>query len=451
MSLTGCDAVSDIVKSFKGTENVSQAEEDPADAVRGGGFETEDDGGEGTVITFMSSQDWVTDAERELGRRFEEETGIHVEYQIVPSDQYQETLLSSLNSEEGPDIWAAQSGFVLTTTYDVLENAVDLSGEDWAGAYDKFSAAQTGVEGVNYGMTYFDTTTDYYMVYNKRIFEEAGAEVPKTWKEFISCCDKIAKKGVTPIYEPVADGWHVLMLWAENGQVFEKLEPGIIDRLNSNEASFAGNDNMKMAVNQLNELAAKGYFGEDYMSDEYIGADEKLASGEAAMCMLKPGAIKAIVDSDMNTKGYKEEDFGLFILPIVDNQYLNIHPTGPSRFVYSQSGNIEAAKKYLSYIARKESVQYVIDNAAVVENLPFKVGQVPEYSKATRDFLSGFDDEHSGMVLQDEVLYFNEQWMEINADLAAMFTGDMTAEDVLRGIDERRTQLAQAAGDPNWE
>ena len=120
-------------------------------------------------------------------------------------------------------------------------------------------------------------------------------------------------------------------------------------------------------------------------------------------------------------------------------------------FVYSQSGNIEAAKKYLSYIARKESVQYVIDNAAVVENLPFKVGQVPEYSKATRDFLSGFDDEHSGMVLQDEVLYFNEQWMEINADLAGMFTGDMTAEDVLRGIDERRTQLAQAAGDPNWE
>ncbi|HAG68669.1 MAG TPA: carbohydrate ABC transporter substrate-binding protein, partial [Lachnospiraceae bacterium] len=57
----------------------------------------------------------------------------------------------------------------------------------------------------------------------------------------------------------------------------------------------------------------------------------------------------------------------------------------------------------------------------------------------------------SGMVLQDVVLYFNEQWMDINADLAAMFIGDMTSEEVLKGIDERRAQLAQAAGDANWQ
>ena len=55
------------------------------------------------------------------------------------------------------------------------------------------------------------------------------------------------------------------------------------------------------------------------------------------------------------------------------------------------------------------------------------------------------------MVLQDVVLYFNEQWMDINADLAAMFIGDMTSEEVLKGIDERRAQLAEAAGDSNWK
>ncbi len=54
------------------------------------------------------------------------------------------------------------------------------------------------------------------------------------------------------------------------------------------------------------------------------------------------------------------------------------------------------------------------------------------------------------MVLQDVVLDFNEQWMEINADMAAMFVGDKTSEDVLAGIDERRAMLAQAAKDPNW-
>ena len=55
------------------------------------------------------------------------------------------------------------------------------------------------------------------------------------------------------------------------------------------------------------------------------------------------------------------------------------------------------------------------------------------------------------MVLQDVILYFNEQWMDINADLAAMFIGDMTSDDVLKNLDDRRAQLAQAAGDTNWK
>ena len=168
------------------------------------------------------------------------------------------------------------------------------------------------------------------------------------------------------------------------------------------------------------------------------------------MCNLKPGSINKIVESDLNKNGYTADDFGLFVLPICDNQVLNIHPTGPSRFIYSGSPNIDAAKQYLAFLVEKDNVQYLIDNAADVENLPVEVGQTPEYSQTTLDFLDSFDEDHKGMVLQDVVLYFNEQWMDINADLAAMFIGDMTSEDVLKGLDERRAQLAKAAGDPNW-
>lgn len=405
----------------------------------------------GTTITVMASQDWVEDSEQELGKKFEEETGIHVDYEIVPADQYQDLLLTRLNSGEGPDIWGAQSGFALATTYNVTENAVDLSGESWASAYSDFSAEQTGVDGVNYGLTYYDTTTDYYMVYNKKLFEAAGiTDVPKTFDELTADCDKLLASGVTPIYEPVADGWHQTMLWTASAQVLDKLDPGIIDKLNKNEAKFADNENMKTMLDQLNTLAQKGYFGDNYMSDEFANAESYMASGEFAICMLKPGAISSIVANDQNTAGYTEDDFGLFLLPILDNQYLNIHPTGPSRFIYSGSKNIDAAKKYLEYIVQKDNIQYLIDNASDVENLPVDMGQTPEYSKTTLDFLGSYDDAHSGMVLQDVVKYFNEQWMDISANLAAMFTGDMTSEEVLQAIDDERAQLAGAAGDSNW-
>ncbi len=405
----------------------------------------------GTTITVMASQDWVEDSEQELGKKFEEQTGIHVDYQIVPADQYQDLLLTRLNSGEGPDIWGAQSGFALATTYNVQENAVDLSGEPWMSAYSPFSAEQTGVDGVNYGLTYYDTTTDYYMVYNKKLFDAAGAKVPTTFAEWTDACDKLAASGVTPIYEPLADGWHFLMMWTAAAQVHDKTEPGIIDKLNKNETTFADTAQMKTAVEQLNTLAQNGYFGDNYLIDEFADAEGYLASGEFAMCMLKPGSIAKIVESDQNKAGYTADDFGVFLIPICDNQYLNVHPTGPSRFIYSGSKNIDAAKQYLAFLMEKDNVQYLIDNAADVENLPVEVGQTPEYSDMTKAFLAQYDDEHSGMVLQDVVLYFNEQWMDINADLQAMCIGDMTADQVLKGIDERRAQLAEAAGDANWK
>jgi raffinose/stachyose/melibiose transport system substrate-binding protein len=39
------------------------------------------------TLTYMASQDWIMDAEMELGKKFEEQTGIHIDYQIIPSDQ----------------------------------------------------------------------------------------------------------------------------------------------------------------------------------------------------------------------------------------------------------------------------------------------------------------------------------------------------------------------------
>lgn len=71
----------------------------------------EDSGaGSDVVISIMASQDWIQDAEMELGEKFTEETGIKVDYQIVPVDQYTNLLTTKLNTGECTDIFMAQSG-----------------------------------------------------------------------------------------------------------------------------------------------------------------------------------------------------------------------------------------------------------------------------------------------------------------------------------------------------
>ena len=405
----------------------------------------------GSTITLMASSDWVTDEEMQLGTNFEAATGIQVVYDLYADDVYLDTLFAKLDSDNPPDIFMTQSGLAIKNTYHLDKYAVDLSDEPWMTVYDTFSATETSIDDRNYGMSYFDNTTDYYMIYNKKLLSNAGVtEVPTTYDTFVTMCQNVVGIGVMPIYEPMADGWHQTMLFAETGQFLDKSKPGTIEKLNDNTITFAELESMKLALEQIQNLALSGYMGKNFATDTYENAVGYLANGEYAMCMLRPGMIDSIISSEMN-KGFDKKDFGIMLLPICDNQILNVHPTGPSKYISNASKNIDAAKLYLQYIAAKDNVQYVIDNAPSVNNLPFDLGQVTGHDEVTMEFLNRFGDEESGLVLQDEVTYFNEQWGEISSDILKMCEGTMSPENVLNQIDARRASLAQAANDPAWK
>lgn len=398
------------------------------------------------TLSFLASQDWIYDAEMDLAKNFEEETGIKIDFQIVPADQYFNLLMTKLNSGEGPDIFGGQSGsYDLVSQYNIEKNGVDLSDEPWVEYYDEFAKEQTSVNGKVYGATYFDTSTDFYVVYNKKIFEENGLEVPTTFEEFEAVCDKLLEAGITPFYQPAKDGWYQVMWFCEIGGKYSDLDPDIVDKLNNNETTFSENEMFLTVLEQVYDMAQKGYFGDNYLSDEYVDLPNYMATGEFAMTMAKAGSISEIAAvSDT----YTEDDFDFFLIPTLDNDVLNIHPCGASRFIYSGSDHIEEAKKYFQYITTGESVQYMIDNEGKIENLPYEVGQTPGYSETTKNFLASCEKE--GVVFQDVIKYLNPQWMDIGADMVSMFIDEMTPQQVLEQIDARRTSQAQAAGDSCW-
>lgn len=434
-------------KTTGGSEAGGSAKESTSTEEASGETKEKKDG-KGVTLTFLASQDWVFDAEMQLGKQFEEETGIKVDYQIVPSDQYYNLLMTKLNSGEGPDIFGGQSGtYDIVSQYNVEKNAIDLSNEPWISSYSEFEKGQTSTGGKVYGSTYYDTTTDFYVAYNKKIYEENGLKVPTTFEEFKTNCQTLLDKGVTPFFECVGDGWHHVMWFCEIGGKYEDLVPGITEKLNNNEVKFSEVPEFKESLDQVKELADKGYFGDNYLSDEYADMPTALGTGEFAMTMCKPGTIAEIAQASGGQ--YTEDDFGQFLVPTLDNDVLNVHPCGPSRFIYSGSKHVDEAKQYLEYMTRKENVQHMIDNEPKIENLPYDVGQEPKYSQATQDFLASFDKQ--GMVFQDSVKYLNPQWFDIGKDMVAMFIDEMTSEQVLEKIDENRATQAKAAGDEAWK
>jgi len=399
------------------------------------------------TLTYMASQDWVYEAEQALGKKFEEQTGIKIDYQIVPSDQYFNVLKTKLNSGEAPDIFGGQSGVTdLKLQYDVEKNAVDLSAEPWAKQEDPLVAAQSTLNGKLYGLTYTDVLSSTWVInYNKTIFQKYNLSEPKTYAEFKALCQTLLDNGIQPVYEPVSDGWHQVLWFPELGPRFEEVTPGLADALSANKATFTGNPTMLTALTQLNEMYKLGFFGKNALSDTYADAQKAMASGKVAMVLYGTAFPQTVEAAYPDVKA---DTFGFFVMPLADNQLLNVNPAGPTEFIYSGGKHIAEAKMYFDFLTQPENLQYYIDNNPKALSLPF-AGVKSKFTPELQAFFDAHKDKR-GTVYQTAVNYVNPQWMDIGKDIVAMFTGALTPEGVLKSIDQRRTDMAKTAKDPNW-
>jgi raffinose/stachyose/melibiose transport system substrate-binding protein len=282
------------------------------------------------------------------------------------------------------------------------------------------------------------------VVYNKQLFADNGISVPSTYDEFASACTTLLDAGVTPIYESIADGWHQVLWFAELGPAYEAASPGLYDRLNANEELMAEDPTMQENLRQLSELYDNGCFGDNALSDEFANSEASMASGEYAMTVNRLGMPAQIEAAYPEASA---DNYGFFLMPLVDNQIWNVNPAGPSKFIYSGSEHIDAAKAYFEFLTRPENLQYFLDNEAQFTLLTFS-GLDASLTPEQQAFVDTYQQQ--GTVLQTAVNYVNPQWMDMGQDIVAMLTGAETPLQVLETIDGRRADLAEAAGDPGW-
>ena len=402
-----------------------------------------------TTLTVLESVGWVHQPEMDLAKKFEAQTGIHIQYQIIPAANYFQVLDTKLNSGQGPDIFGGQSGVSdLEVQYNVTQNAVDLSNQEWVKREDPASLAQATLNGKVYGQEIWDIYSGYWViVYNKDIFQKVGiTSVPATYNDFVADSAKIKAAGINPIYEPISDGWHQVLWYPESGARMEQLESGLYDKLNANQATLAGDSSSNTAMTQINELYQKGYFGPTALSDQYANTEKEMASGKYAMTidtLTEPAAIQAADPS------VQASSFGFFPIPILDNHLLPTHPAAPTKFVYAKGSHIAQAEQYLAFLAEPANLQYYVDHDTLSETVNFS-GVKAKWTPEQQAFLNQYQAATT-LVLQDGVKYVNPQWIQIGKDMVAMFTRQETPHQVLVNTDMRRTQDAQAAKDPAWQ
>lgn len=441
--LSGCGD-SDKGTKETGTSNAKSQEQDEQDA---SGGSNEDFAGE--ELSIMVSAGWMDNRYDETIKRFEDTYDVTVDLQTIPADQYGDLLSSKLTTDSCADIfWIQSNPFAIASQIvDPEKYCIDFSDEEWKSIMPETRLSACEYEGKLYGLQIWHNSPEYVMVYNKTMFEEMNLEIPKTYDELLDVCQKISDEGVTPWFLPGADGWQHQLAFFQIGGAYEADQPGLYEKLNNNEATFADNKLMIKVLEQFKELSDKGYFGEDWIGTDSTNMINEFGDRNCAMAMANSSTIKQIKEETETT-----DEFGLFLEPLADNTYFPSSPAGPTMFGYKGTTHPELVKEFFRFVTTTESLQEILDNSPAYTNLHVNDDKLEQHwLPEEEEFMTTLTEEQmKTSVLQNGTKYTNDYWMQFGQDMVAYCTGQMEANDVLKNMDANRAEAAKVAQDSAW-
>jgi len=404
----------------------------------GGGASASGESNSGSKATIelaisKSSQDSAF-VDPDLLKKFEDQTGIHVNLQLLPSEQTTTVLQTKLAVGDTPDIIqynlaGADSDLNLSRNFLTLDDQPWVSrllNKDVLSAnghvYSFHVSQDTGMQGV---------------VYNKDIFQQLGLSVPKNYEEFLAVCEKIKAAGITPIFMPFKDAW-AANIWvsAALADWASKNDPNLWSDLNSGKRKWTDIPEMETLVNQQYDLFKKGYTNADVLSDSYDMAVGKFLNKEVAMMFMGDWLIQDVVNKDPNM------NLGLFPIPYADDVKMGASPMGGQLFIPKKSKHIKEAEQFFDFLASKDIAQQIVNEQKYVSN--FSDVQTPELPAYKQEIVDQYITPKKTVTTMEG--YMLVDYSDLYRDYQDIYVGGKTAKDAIAAWDKKFSQLMKDKG-----
>ena len=431
LSFTGCQQQESTVSSPSPTESTDSSE--------GGSQEPSELSGS---INLMASQNWIKDIDRELFKKFQEETGVEVKIMVTPDSGYATLLGTTLaDGNNAVDIFMHEAGSPMVSV-GIPDLALDLSGEAWVENLEDWAKNVNTYNDTLYGFSTWGV--DYEgILYNKTYFEENDLEIPKTWDEFITLCDKILELGKIPMYESINGTWHTQSWFYALTPAMLKEKVDLADWLNaSKDNKLASLNSAKEGLAQIGEfLNAKGadglpkYYTNDGQAEDWFGSYTALQNRDNVM-MFTYSAYAA----ELAANG-SEDEWGMFPMPAAGSDAVVSNGGGISKFINKNSDNIEACKALLDFLARPENLEAYYAARTDLVTASFKGVESVSATTATTDAIANSNGIPPVMIMKD-MLYWDTDLYKYFQGFAE---GTMTPETFLENMDNYRATMFDAA------
>lgn len=352
-----------------------------------------------------------------LIEKFEQQhPDINVELYAPPSAET--VLRTRLVKEDMPDILSIAGSALYGELADagMLE---DYSGTEMLenvqpGYVDMINQLVPGNKEGTYGIPY--ATNANAVIYNKKLLDEMGLEVPSTWDELINALEKAEQEGVTPIYFTLKDAWTGMIPW---NAVAGVLQPDhFAEKKNSGEASFQ-KDYQEVTGKMLQLLE---YGLNDNFQYGYNDGNNAFANGEALFYFQGNWAIPELM------KVNPDVELGTFAMPVTNDPEKNDLVSGVDVMLTAlkDSEHPEEARKFIEFMTQEENAKSYIEEQYAFSAL--------KGVKQEDEILSGLQEK----IANDEITSFPDHYYPSGmqaANLIQAFFIEKNTEAFLKKMD----------------
>lgn len=348
-----------------------------------------------------------------------------------------------LASGDMDDLFFYNSGSLLQALHPT-DTLVDLSKEPFlANVVESFlpTVSQNGqVFGVPTG-----TALGGGILYNKKIYEQLGLSVPKTWAEFEANNEKIKAAGIAPVLQTYGDTWTSQLFVLADYCNVQQAQPNFATDYTANKAKYASIPEAMAGFNYLQEGNQKGWYQKDYATTKFEQGLKLLADGEVAQYPMLSFALSTIATNWPD----KINDIGYFGQPGTDaskNCSTIWMPAGT--YIPKTSKHVTEAKDFLAFIASTAGVDAI--NAKVPPQGPYliKGTKLPDnVLPAVKDIAAYIDSGNSVPALE---FLSPIKGPNLEQICVAVGTGQMAPAEAAANYDKDVEKQAQQLGLPGW-
>jgi raffinose/stachyose/melibiose transport system substrate-binding protein len=319
-----------------------------------------DDGGGGagenvTLSMLTANSEQAVKPAKALIAAFEKKNpNINVKLEAGPQGSELDNLIKTrLATGEMNDVFVYLAGS-LFRALKPEQQLQPLNDEPWVANLDGTYKKTVTVNGQVYGAP-FGSAFSGGVLYNKKIYDKLGLEIPKTWDEFMANNAKVKKAGIDPVIQSYGETWtSQLFVLADYHNVATQV-PDWDKKYTANQTKYAQEPAIE-GFRHLEEVHKAGYLNKNFASVKFPPALSMLARGKGAHYP----ALTIIVPNLKTSDPDKIDDVGFFALPGTDAASNGITLWLPlSTYIpkTTTGAKLDAAKKFVEFIASPEGCE----------------------------------------------------------------------------------------------